>query len=396
MSRYQQPDYSRASAQIVSEMMIEFAARTGLRPAGEVQSRYLWTDAFAVCNFLGLYGGTNDETFRKLALLLVDQVHVLLGRHRGDDRRSGWISGLSEDEGRLHPCGGGLRIGKTMNERGPHGPFDDRLEWDRDGQYFHYLTKWMHALCRVSAVTHDPIYRRWAAELAKTAHDAFTYVPFPGGRKRMYWKMSIDLSYPLVPSMGQHDPVDGLITCLEIRAGLMGNSEGLPDLGPEISDMGAICEGKDWTTDDPLGIGCLLSDAFRAAQMIGIETPEYAGLPSALLEASRLGLDAFSKTKSLKAPAERRLAFRELGLSIGLHALERLRGLIKKTPGIFSNQDTVADQVEKLMGYAGLAEDIERFWLEPANREASTFKEHFDINTVMLATSLAPDEYLRV
>ena len=52
----------------------------------------------------------------------------------------------------------------------------------------------------------------WAVELAKTAHARFTYMPASGGRKRMYWKMSIDLTYPLVPSMGQHDPLDGLIT----------------------------------------------------------------------------------------------------------------------------------------------------------------------------------------
>jgi hypothetical protein len=212
----------------------------------------------------------------------------------------------------------------------------------------------------------------------------------------MYWKMSIDLSYPLVASMGQHDPVDGLIACREIRAGAIGNLEGLPDLSREISDMGAICKGKDWTTDDPLGMGCLLSDAFRAAQVIAIEASEDSGLLSALLEASRLGLDAFSRTNSLKVPACRRLAFRELGLSIGLHALERLRLLIEKSRGILRNQHRVADQVEKLMRYAGLAEDIESFWLEPANREARAFREHLDINTVMLATSLAPDQYLRV
>ena len=29
----------------------------------------------------------------------------------------------------------------------------------------------------------------------------------------MYWKLSIDLSRPLVASMGQHDPLDGLVTC---------------------------------------------------------------------------------------------------------------------------------------------------------------------------------------
>jgi hypothetical protein len=395
MVQYRLAD-SQASTKLVEELMIEFAARTGLSPAREVQNRYLWTDAFAVCNFLGLYRRTNDAAFRKLALLLVDQVHAILGRHRPDDRRSGWISGLGDEEGRLRPTAGGLRIGKAINERGPDDPFDDRLEWDRDGQYFHYLTRWMHALCRVSAATRDRTYRRWAAELAKTAHAAFAYVPFSGGRKRMYWKMSIDLSYPLVASMGQHDPVDGLIACMEIRAGSIGNSEGLPDLSPEISELGAICKEIDWTTDDPLGIGCLLSNAFRAAQMISSGALEDPGLPAALLEASRPGLDAFSKTKSLKAPAYRRLAFRELGLSIGLHALEKMRLLIEKSPGIFRNQHLVADRVEKLMRYAGLAEDIESFWLEPANREARAFREHLDINTVMLATSLAPDEYLRV
>ena len=34
----------------------------------------------------------------------------------------------------------------------------------------------------------------------------------------MYWKMSIDLSRPLVASMGQHDPLDGFVTCAELDA----------------------------------------------------------------------------------------------------------------------------------------------------------------------------------
>ena len=37
-------------------------------------------------------------------------------------------------------------------------------------------------------------------------------------RKRMYWKLSIDLSRPLVASMGQHDPLDGLVTCAQLEA----------------------------------------------------------------------------------------------------------------------------------------------------------------------------------
>jgi hypothetical protein len=76
----------------------------------------------------------------------------------------------------------------------------------------------MHALNRVSRFTGDSIYNRWAIELAKTAHAKFTYVPSSGNRKRMYWKMSIDLSYPLVSTMGHHDPLDGFITYLQLQA----------------------------------------------------------------------------------------------------------------------------------------------------------------------------------
>ncbi len=46
-----------------------------------------------------------------------------------------------------------MRIGKPLNERKPSEPFDERLEWDRDGQYYHYLTKWMHALHQVGRLT---------------------------------------------------------------------------------------------------------------------------------------------------------------------------------------------------------------------------------------------------
>jgi hypothetical protein len=54
-------------------------------------------------------------------------------------------------------------------------------------------------------------------ELAKTAHKKFTYLPNHGIRKRMYWKMSIDLNRALVHSMGQHDPLDGYVTYCEIQ-----------------------------------------------------------------------------------------------------------------------------------------------------------------------------------
>ncbi|MDA3786753.1 MAG: hypothetical protein PF568_07740 [Deltaproteobacteria bacterium] len=105
-----------------------------------------------------------------------------------------------------------------MNERREEEPYDLKLEWGRDGQYFHYLTKWMHALNRISQVSGEPVYLRWAGELAATAATAFCHRPKSGRPLAMYWKMSIDLSRPLVRSMGQHDPLDGYVAGREIEA----------------------------------------------------------------------------------------------------------------------------------------------------------------------------------
>ena len=381
---------------MVREIMLEFADLTGLSSPEKAPRRYLWTDAFAVCNFLELYRQTSDEKWKHLALRLVEQVHNLLGRHRGDDPRTGWISGLDEEEGKRHPTIGGLRIGKRMNERKPAEPFDEGLEWDRDGQYFHYLTKWMHALNRVSRVTGDSTYNIWAIELAKAAHAKFTYVPPSGRQKRMYWKMSIDLSCPLVPSMGHHDPLDGLITYNQIQAAAPKDSEKSKplDLSAEITDLAKICEGKSWVTDDPLGIGGVLGDAYKVAQLIINGYAEHIDLLGILLDSSLPGLESYARKNPLKLPADYRLAFRELGLSIGLRAVERLQKLITGNPGLFNKKLRLHSRIEKLMRYTSFSERIEMFWLEDTNQGASSWTEHLDINMVMLATSLAPDGYL--
>ncbi len=385
-----------AARTLVRNVMLEFADLTGLVSARKAPRRYLWTDAFAVCNFLELFRQTGDEHYRQLALHLVDQVHHVLGRHRDDDSRTGWISGLDEKEGAMHPTRGGLRIGKEMNERGPDDPYDEQLEWDRDGQYYHYLTKWMHALNQVSRATGDSIYNRWAIELAKTAQAHFTYAPSPGHVKRMYWKMSIDLSYPLVASMGHHDPLDGLITYLQLQATAAkasGKSTEL-DLSAEIADMANMCEGKNWETDDPLGIGELLSTAYKLAQLIFIEGLKQADLLDNLLGSSLVSLQSYASGGPLKLPAQYRLAFRELGLSIGLHAIEKLLGLVQQAPRDFSMKHRLHSRTERLMQYIPLSESIETYWLDPSNRQASEWMAHRDINMVMLATSLAPDGYL--
>jgi hypothetical protein len=88
----------------------ERAGATGDRPP----RRYLWTDAFAVCNFLGLERETGEGHYRGLGFRLVDQVHHILGGYRPDDVRTAWLSGLAERDGESHPTRGGLRIGKPL------------------------------------------------------------------------------------------------------------------------------------------------------------------------------------------------------------------------------------------------------------------------------------------
>ena len=304
------------------ELMLAFAGR---------RQRYLWTDSFAVFNYLAL-----DR--KDLALELVNDVHHTLGK----TREGVWLPGASEE----HPTRGGLRIGKKLPERRADERFDERLEWDRDGQYFHYLTKWMDALDRVSRATGEPRFNLWARELLDTAWRRFRQ---PSGR--LAWKMSTDLSRPLVASTGQHDALDGYVTCAQLRE----TASGGPALDDALADLSAMTARGHLATDDPLGIGGLLMDAWRISQLPTFPEPQ---LCRAILDAALDGLDDFGS--ELRLPAEMRLAFRELGLAIGLHA-----------------------PFAELEPYARLRDEIESFWLGH-----SDWTEHADINQVMLATAL--------
>lgn len=389
---------------LAKTLMDGYAEATGIVGAASPR-RYLWTDAFGVCTLLGLATKRGEEEYGSRARILIDQVHGILGRHREDDARSGWISGLSEEEGKRHPTRGGLRIGKGLPERRPGEPFEEGLEWDRDGQYYHYLTRWMHALHCAWARLREETYLRWARELAETAHRGFTR-DIPGMGRRMVWKMSIDLSRPLVSSMGQHDPLDGLVTYLELKTA-SGTEESASEtegarprevgtnLRPFIIEAERMCVDAAWATPDPLGIGGLLTDAGRLGSMIAGRNLGEASLMEIpprrffgrLLEEGARSLEVFRRSFSPRAPAERRLAFRELGLSIGLHALERAVGL--------SAGDLEIGRARAIVErHSDLGREIERFWSQPASRRAGTWRAHEDINTVMLATSLAPEGYV--
>jgi hypothetical protein len=374
------------------EIMESFAQSSGLEGDAPPR-RYLWTDAFAVCTFLGLEEATGNARFRELAVRLVDQVHQILGRHRSDDLRSGWISGLPEQEGSRHPTAGGLRIGKSEPERTAKEPWDPRREWERDGQYFHYLTRWMQALNRAYAVTTVGSYYRWAVELARAAHAAFVGRDASG--PFLVWKMSIDLSRPLVASTGAHDPLDGLLTLCELRSSAVEPSD---LLRREVVELATMCQGRRWATDDPLGAGGLLTDLFRSIQLMNAGTlDERPGglhveeLVSSLFDESLASLAALVSSGFSSRPPEHRLAFRELGLAIGLSAISRIRA---SDLADLSPRSHATDRLEALRTYLPIRDAVLACWLDSDRQHARTWTEHLHINQVMLATALVPDGYL--
>lgn len=367
---------------VAEELMAGFAERTGLTSTAPPR-RYLWTDAFAVCNFLALADAAGDAEYTRLARILVDQVHVTLGRHRPDDSRRGWISGLSEEEGKRHPTMGGLRIGKPHPERAVGEAFDAALEWDRDGQYFHDLTRWTHALEQMARTTDDPVYHRWARELAVTAHRAFSIRSRVSGRGRMIWKASIDLSRPLVSAMGQLDPIDGYVTCSQLERADANADQALQ---LATSNFATMIDVRALATSDPLGIGSLLLNACWLSEPSPRPSPRPGErrMLDALIATAASGLRTHLRSSERRLPAEERLAFREIGLAIGLGAVERMHDLA-------ATRGVVSPVTELARRFSFLREEIESFWLRQENQHSRSWSDHVDINEVMLATCLVPD-----
>jgi hypothetical protein len=102
-----------------------------------------------------------------------------------------------------------------------------------------------------------------------------------------------------------------------------------------------------------------------------------------MLEAALGGLERYARQGELDEGAEHRLAFRELGLATGLHAVALMR-----------QQGTGDPVLERLGAYDPLRAEILAFWLRAEHQRASSWTGHRDINEVMLATALAPDGLL--
>ena len=168
--------------------------------------RYLWTDAFGVILLASLYTELGERGYLDQAQWVVAEVERVLGRPRG------------------------IRIGEAP---------------DRDGQYFHYLSMWLYALCVLGR--HLPEYKRKGVALVRAIHDAFV-VPSRG----VVWKMNEDLSGPYPGTgFGALDAFDGYVAYRLLDE---------QTLSREIDDMRLLIDrsAPDLVITQDLGLGMML------------------------------------------------------------------------------------------------------------------------------------------
>ena len=125
------------------------------------------------------------------------------------------------------------------------------------------------------------------------------------------------------------------------------------------------------------GVGSLLLDACRIAQLDRVQPFDDPRLLERVLDSARGGQENSLESGEFSRPESQRLAFRELGLAIGLQAAD------------FIPKPTVA-VVDEFDAYPGLATALQAFWLTCAQRATDTWLAHPNINEVMLATALIP------
>ena len=249
----------------------------------------------------------------------------------------------------------------------------------------------MHALCRVAVISGHHTHATEALELGEAAFKRFARKSASGDVVGIYWKMSTDLSRPLTFAMGLHDALDGLVTFREVQHVISKTHAKTSDgaLSAAITSISNLCRRRDWGTNDPLGIGGLLFDACRLAQLPQWHDDD--GLLEEIKTAYEDGVMAFVASQLLIRPVSQRLAFRELGLAIGLKAVPIILDLTKHA----MKSDDGFPKRSRLQ-YQSLADEIIRAWLPCTQSPDEFWQAHEDINDVMLATALIPNTFLHV
>jgi hypothetical protein len=241
--------------------------------------RYLWTDAFGVVLLVSLDRALGKPRFLAEAEWLVGEVERVLGRARG------------------------VRIGEAI---------------DRDGQYYHYLAKWIFALTRLGAIR--PMYRERALELVRAIHE-----PFIRRGVGVVWKMKEDLSGPYPGyGIGGLDAFDGYVTyrLLDERA-----------LAGPIRDMREIIDlaypEMRITQDLALGMMLWLCHVFPGEAWAQLQRPR------CLATLDRMWVDPPGYfCREPHAPGVK-FAFTNFGVSLGLQAVGEMKDRVERLQGFF-------------------------------------------------------------
>jgi len=246
--------------------------------------RYLWTDAFGLVLYLSLYQNTGDASYLSRAEWLVKEVYRVLGRDKG------------------------LRIGE---------------EPDRDGQYYHYLAKWIYALTCFGKVRTE--YKDEAITLVREIHSRFV-IPDVG----VIWKMEEDLSGPYPGyGLGAMDAFDGYVAYRLLD----------PDiLAEEIDEMHRLIalSYKTLVIDQDLGLGMMLwlCHFFPREQWAVHQRKQ------SFNQLKRLWIDPPGYFCRQKGWSKMKFAFTNYGISLGLQAWDCWPGQVNKLNRYFESYES--------------------------------------------------------
>jgi hypothetical protein len=98
----------------------------------------------------------------------------------------------------------------------------------------------------------------------------------------------------------------------------------------------------------------------------------------------------------LAKPVTNRLAFRELGLAIGLKAVPAIVHVIEEGGNHFEKRGGLSRSIDLLQRHMSIKDEIISAWLAYAEHQDKIWRAHQDINEVMLATALMPNTFLSI
>ena len=137
-----------------------------------------------------------------------------------------------------------------------------------------------------------------------------------------------------------------------------------------------------------------MTDAQRVDDLLHRGAISDQQLRDELLAAALSGLRYYAVSGELRRPVDYRLAFRELGLAIGLQSIEPMWQIVNDDSSHSSTSPELRAQLQALREYVPLRNDIESVWRNPEHHRSTAWSEHRDINEVMLATCLVPEGFL--